>query len=118
MGEALSTQLSARMGGVIPTFAMNIHAQELPKVYEKCFKQSGLESAQDLDAVAVTNRPGLNGSLIIGTNFAKYICTKHKKRKKLNMVSLVCFLVHCSPLFSSNSYSPYGSACSNCKVGK
>jgi len=31
LGEAISTQLSTRFGGVIPSFAMGYHAQALPK---------------------------------------------------------------------------------------
>ncbi len=77
----MSTQLSAKFGGVIPSFAMNRHAQQIPIVVENCLKDAGLESAADVEVIAVTNRPGLSGSLRKGTNYAKYLCTKYKKRK-------------------------------------
>jgi len=76
LGESLSTQLSSRMGGVIPTIAMNLHSGKIEHVVTDCLNQAGVELA-DLTAVAVTNRPGLKGPLIIGTDYAKYICMKH-----------------------------------------
>jgi len=77
LGEALSTQLSPRFGGVIPTFAMHFHAQKIEGVVRESLRQAGLAPGE-LTAVAVTNRPGLKGPLIVGTNYAKYLCMKHE----------------------------------------
>ena len=77
LGESLSTQLSSRMGGVIPTFAMTFHAQRIEGVVTDCMAKAGVR-VEDLTALAVTNRPGLKGPLVIGTDYAKYLCMKHK----------------------------------------
>lgn len=76
LGEALSTQLSARYGGVIPTFAMTWHAKKIEGVVALALERAGV-GFQHLTAVAVTNRPGLKGPLIVGTDYAKYLCLKH-----------------------------------------
>ena len=77
LGESLSTQLSSRLGGVIPTLAMNWHAEKVEGVVMDCMAKAGL-GMKDLSAVAVTNRPGLKGPLLIGTDYAKYLCMKHQ----------------------------------------
>ena len=66
------------MGGVLPTFAMKGHAKNVPKTVNQVLEKVPIEG---IKAIAVTNRPGLNGSLIIGRNYAQYLCHKHKKRK-------------------------------------
>jgi len=78
LGESLSTQLSTRYGGVIPTFAMVFHQDKIQAVVDEAMKQAGA-SYEDLSAVAVTNRPGLKGPLIVGTDYAKYLCMKYRK---------------------------------------
>ena len=77
LGESLSTQMSSRMGGVIPTFAMTFHAQRIAGVVSDCLSKAGVR-VEDLTAIAVTNRPGLKGPLIVGTDYAKYLCMKHQ----------------------------------------
>jgi len=71
LGESLSTQLSTRYGGVIPTFAMVFHQDKIEQVVNTALNQAGVKIA-DITAVAVTNRPGLKGPLIIGTDYAKF----------------------------------------------
>ena len=57
---------------------MKRHAQALPKVVNEVLEKVPIEN---IDAVAVTNRPGLNGSLVMGRNYAQYLCYKYRKRK-------------------------------------
>jgi len=76
LGEALSTQLSTRYGGVIPTFAMTWHAKKIEGVVALALERAGV-NFQDLTHIAVTNRPGLKGPLIVGTDYAKYLSMKH-----------------------------------------
>ena len=76
--EALEKQKSTQLGGVLPTFAMKSHAVNVPRVVDKVLQKVKIE---DIDAIAVTNRPGLNGSLLMGRNYAQYLCYKFKKRK-------------------------------------
>jgi N6-L-threonylcarbamoyladenine synthase len=78
VAEALATQSSAKMGGVNPTQAMKAHAIAVPKIVKEVMDKVSMEA---IEAVAVTNRPGLKGSLIIGRNYAQYLCYKFKKRK-------------------------------------
>ena len=66
------------MGGVNPTQAMKAHAIAVPKIVKEVMDKVSMEA---IEAVAVTNRPGLKGSLIIGRNYAQYLCYKFKKRK-------------------------------------
>jgi N6-L-threonylcarbamoyladenine synthase len=57
-------------GGVVPELASRAHQQHIIPVVDQAFKKGGL-SKQDVDAVAFTQGPGLLGSLMVGTAFAK-----------------------------------------------
>ncbi|GKV70220.1 DNA-binding/iron metalloprotein/AP endonuclease [Sporosarcina sp. NCCP-2716] len=59
-----------RFGGVVPEIASRHHVEEITVVIEQALTESGLKPA-DLDAVAVTEGPGLVGALLIGVNAAK-----------------------------------------------
>ena len=86
LGECIHTQKSTRFGGVIPSFAMAFHAEALPKALHSVIEQATGERINDLEnlknqgvqLIAVTNRPGLSGSLSVGIKFAKYLCLKNK----------------------------------------
>ena len=57
-------------GGVVPELASRAHQQHIIPVIEKAFSVAKINKKQ-LDAVAFTNGPGLLGSLLVGTSFAK-----------------------------------------------
>ncbi|MCT4590018.1 MAG: tRNA (adenosine(37)-N6)-threonylcarbamoyltransferase complex transferase subunit TsaD [Carboxylicivirga sp.] len=57
-------------GGVVPELASRAHQQNIIPVVEKAIKDAGVNS-DDIDAVAFTRGPGLMGSLLVGTSFAK-----------------------------------------------
>ena len=57
-------------GGVVPEIASREHEKFLPIILKKVFDESGLNYS-DLDGIAVTNGPGLMGSLLSGVSFAK-----------------------------------------------
>ena len=57
-------------GGVVPELASRAHQQHIIPVVDAALKKSGIQ-ATDLDAIAFTRGPGLMGSLIVGTSFAK-----------------------------------------------
>lgn len=59
-----------QFGGVVPELASRAHQQNILPVVSEALRQAGLEAA-DLDAVAFTRGPGLLGSLLVGTSFAK-----------------------------------------------
>lgn len=59
-----------RFGGVVPELASRKHVEQITIVIEEAMKQAKV-SWEDLDAVAVTEGPGLVGALLVGVNAAK-----------------------------------------------
>ncbi len=59
-----------RFGGVVPEIASRAHIERLDTVLAEAMERAAC-SADDIDAIAVTNRPGLVGALLIGVTAAK-----------------------------------------------
>lgn len=57
-------------GGVVPEIASRNHTQSITMVFEETLKKANM-TFNDIDAIAVTYGPGLNGSLLIGIEAAK-----------------------------------------------
>ena len=57
-------------GGVVPELASRAHQQNIVPVVDAALKKAGINKNQ-LSAVAFTNGPGLLGSLLVGSSFAK-----------------------------------------------
>lgn len=57
-------------GGVVPELASRAHQQNIIPVVHKAMKDAGIATS-DISAVAFTRGPGLMGSLLVGTSFAK-----------------------------------------------
>ena len=57
-------------GGVVPELASRAHQQNILPVVDTALKRAGVDK-QDLSAIAFTRGPGLLGSLLVGTSFAK-----------------------------------------------
>ena len=57
-------------GGVVPELASRAHQQNIVPVVDQALKKAGITKDQ-LSAVAFTKGPGLMGSLLVGTSFAK-----------------------------------------------
>ncbi|MDA3778822.1 MAG: tRNA (adenosine(37)-N6)-threonylcarbamoyltransferase complex transferase subunit TsaD [Bacteroidales bacterium] len=57
-------------GGVVPELASRAHQQNIIPVVDLAIKQAGIKKS-DIDGVAFTSGPGLLGSLLVGTSFAK-----------------------------------------------
>ena len=57
-------------GGVVPELASRAHQQNIVPVVDKALKDAGIHADQ-INAVAFTRGPGLMGSLLVGTSFAK-----------------------------------------------
>lgn len=57
-------------GGVVPELASRAHMQNIVPVVDAAIKRAGIE-LKDVDAIAFTKGPGLLGSLLVGTSFAK-----------------------------------------------
>ena len=56
--------------GVVPEIASRIHTEWIMGVVEKSIDEAGI-TLKDLDGIAVANRPGLSGALLVGVSFAK-----------------------------------------------
>ena len=67
---ASQIDLHAQYGGVFPEVASRAHAEAISAVVGQAMDQADMAYA-DLDAIAVTQGPGLIGSLLVGINFAK-----------------------------------------------
>ncbi len=65
-------QVHSPYGGVVPELASRRHIETIQPVVEQALKQASVRLDQ-LDAIAVTQGPGLVGSLLIGMSFAKAI---------------------------------------------
>ncbi|MDX1961636.1 MAG: tRNA (adenosine(37)-N6)-threonylcarbamoyltransferase complex transferase subunit TsaD [Pirellulales bacterium] len=70
---ASQEQLHARYGGVVPEIASRAHVERILPVIDEAVTRAGVALA-DLDAIAVANRPGLAGSLLVGLMAAKALC--------------------------------------------
>jgi len=57
-------------GGVVPELASRAHLQNIVPVVDSAIKKAGI-SKGEIDAIAFTKGPGLLGSLVVGTSFAK-----------------------------------------------
>ena len=62
--------LHARFGGVVPEIASRKHVELLNPVIIETLDRAGI-ALSDVNAVAVTNRPGLVGALLVGVSAAK-----------------------------------------------
>jgi len=70
--NVIATQhdLHGRYGGVVPEIASRAHLERIVPVVREAMREAGA-TFDDLDAVAVAHRPGLIGSLLVGTSAAK-----------------------------------------------
>lgn len=78
VSNIVSSQIEShkRFGGVVPEIASRHHVEQITIVLEEAMKEAGV-SYDDLDAVAVTEGPGLVGALLIGVNAAKTVAFAH-----------------------------------------
>ncbi|GAE95441.1 YgjD/Kae1/Qri7 family [Gracilibacillus boraciitolerans JCM 21714] len=67
-----------RFGGVVPEIASRHHVEQITMVLEETFDQAKM-TMKDIDAVAVTEGPGLVGALLVGVNAAKGLAYAHQK---------------------------------------
>ena len=76
MSNVIATQIELHKPyqGVVPELASRLHTEWIQQVVEAALRQAGITN-KELDAVAVTSRPGLLGSLLVGVSFAKCYAT-------------------------------------------
>lgn len=80
IATVISTQIDIhkQYGGVVPEIASRNHIENITIVIEETLKKANMKMAQ-IDAIAVTNGPGLIGSLLVGTMAAKTLSYLYKK---------------------------------------
>lgn len=65
-----SQAIHEQYGGVVPELASRAHQQNIIPVVDAALKKASID-LQDIDLIAFTQGPGLMGSLVVGTAFAK-----------------------------------------------
>lgn len=73
-----SQEIHNKYGGVVPELASREHLKAIAPITKAALIEAGVDM-QNIDAIAVTVSPGLPGSLIVGTNFAKGLAYRFKK---------------------------------------
>lgn len=73
---ASQTQLHAPYGGVFPTVAKQAHKENIDQTINIALKRAGV-TWKDLDAIAITQGPGLAPALEVGINKAKELTKEH-----------------------------------------
>ena len=63
-------EIHSKYGGVVPELASRAHQQNIVPVVQQAIEKANI-TKEDLSAVAFTRGPGLMGSLLVGTSFAK-----------------------------------------------
>ena len=69
-----SQKVHESYGGVVPELASRAHQQNIIPVVDEALKKAGI-SREEITAIAFTRGPGLMGSLLVGTSFAKGLST-------------------------------------------
>jgi N6-L-threonylcarbamoyladenine synthase len=72
VSSVISSQIEIhkRFGGVVPELASREHLDKIVPVVDEAFTRAGLKP-EDVDGIAVTQGPGLVGSLLVGLSYAK-----------------------------------------------
>ncbi|MEQ1797192.1 MAG: tRNA (adenosine(37)-N6)-threonylcarbamoyltransferase complex transferase subunit TsaD [Lacibacter sp.] len=71
LSNIIATQsVHEKFGGVVPELASRAHMQNIVPVVDEALKDAGVDR-KELNAIAFTQAPGLIGSLLVGTQFAK-----------------------------------------------
>jgi N6-L-threonylcarbamoyladenine synthase len=76
---ASQTPLHAPTGGIVPEVAARAHLRWMLPVLDEALARARLTSAAEVDAIAVTNGPGLAGSLLVGLSMAKTLAFLHDR---------------------------------------
>jgi N6-L-threonylcarbamoyladenine synthase len=104
---ATQIEIHRRYGGVVPELASRSHVLDLVPVVEDALHDAGL-GFDDLDAIAVTQGPGLVGALLVGLQAAKAIA--YARRKPLLPVHHLAGHLHAVFLHRAGEPAPVGPA--------
>lgn len=80
LSSKISSQIArhAPFGGVVPEIAAREHLNAIQPLFDAALSESGIKIG-DLDAIAVTQGPGLVGALLVGVSFAKGLAVANNK---------------------------------------
>lgn len=80
LANALNSSMEqhARFGGVVPEVAARAHLEAIMPTIDQALAEAGV-SLEDIDAVSVTNGPGLAGALMVGIGAAKGLSVAYDK---------------------------------------
>lgn len=107
-GECLSNivfsqiDLHKEYGGVVPELASRDHAKKLPVIFEKALSTAKV-NIDEINAIAVTNGPGLLGCLLVGLSFAKAIAYA----KKIPLIPVDHIKAHLFSIFINSAGSKF-----------
>lgn len=78
LSNVVSSQIEShkRFGGVVPEIASRHHVEKMTYIFEAAMEEADVTYSQ-LDAIAVTEGPGLVGALLMGVNAAKALAFAH-----------------------------------------
>ncbi|WP_374723944.1 tRNA (adenosine(37)-N6)-threonylcarbamoyltransferase complex transferase subunit TsaD [Calidifontibacillus erzurumensis] len=78
LANVVASQIEShkRFGGVVPEIASRHHVEQITIVLEEALAQAGI-TMKVIDAIAVTEGPGLVGALLVGVNAAKALAFAH-----------------------------------------
>ncbi|MFH1644581.1 MAG: tRNA (adenosine(37)-N6)-threonylcarbamoyltransferase complex transferase subunit TsaD [bacterium] len=115
--QLLSNQLFSQVklheiyGGVVPEIASRSHLEKIDIIVEQALKQAD-KTLDEIDVVAVTNKPGLVGSLLVGLCFAKAIAwSKNKKLVAVDHLEAHIFSSFLNDDFSINKNISFPHLC-------
>ena len=94
--------LHARYGGVVPEIAARAHIEQIVPIIDEALAQAGI-TYSDIDAIAVTDGPGLVGSLLIGVTAAKTLALTLDKP----LVAVDHIAAHCTSAALVAEESPW-----------
>ena len=80
LSNVVASQIKSHMrfGGVVPEVASRHHVEQISQVYELALNKADV-TMDDIDAIAVTQGPGLVGALLVGVTAAKTLAFTHDK---------------------------------------
>ncbi len=98
---ASQAEIHREWGGVVPELASRQHVRDICGVVERALEQGGV-TLDEVNAIAVTQGPGLVGSLLVGLSFAKSLAAS----KGLPLVPVHHLAGHIESLFLQNGELP------------
>ncbi len=80
LSSIISSQIELHRpyGGVVPELASREHLEKIEPIVQEALQKANI-SLEEIDAIAVTQGPGLIGSLLVGVCFAKALAVAHEK---------------------------------------